>query len=127
VANQDVRISSAAATVEGPGIVASFRLEGGLIDAQWQGAFSRSMEGSLAGMARRWHLVGPTVVVNEVEPGRGADVAAAVQTAVASANDYVAQQAEAAEVDRTSRAEALGDLERAAVEAQRAMQAQLRL
>jgi hypothetical protein len=127
VAKQQVRISGVATAVEGTGILATFTLEGGLVDAQWQGAFSRSMEGSLAGLAKRWHFAGPTVLVNAVEPGRGADVAAAVQTAVAFANDYVTQRAVAAKADRTARAEARSDLEQAAVEAQQAMQARLRL
>lgn len=127
MANDRVRIAGVAATVEGAGIIARFRLEGGAIDAQWQGAFARAIEGSLAGMAKRWHVDRRTVVVHAVEPGRGADVAAAVHTAVEVGNDYVTQQAQAAETDRAERALKRSDLERAATEAEEAMRARLAL
>ena len=127
VANEDVRIRDATATVSAGGISASFELEGGPVDAQWQGAFGRAMEGSLAGIAKRWHFEGLTVGVNGLEPGRGAEVAVAVQTAVDAANRYVTEQAVAHDASSAARAEAQTDLARAAAEAQHAIQARLGL
>jgi hypothetical protein len=127
VANEHVRIRDATATVEAGRISASFELEGGPVDAQWQGAFGRVMEGSLAGIAKRWHFEGLIVAVNGLEPGRGADVAASVQTAVDAANRYVTEQTTARDATKAARAEAQIDLVRAAAEAQDAMQARLGL
>jgi hypothetical protein len=119
-----LRIVRTSAAIEVGGVVALFTLDGKPHPA-WQGAFVRAFEGTLGDAAGRWRFDASGIAVTRVQPGRAADVAAAVQAAVDAANGFLATRADEASAAAAAALALETDLQGEAVEAAAAMHAAL--
>jgi hypothetical protein len=120
-------IGEATVTGDASELHARFAFEGRQTDPAWQGAFARTLDGSLQGLAGRWRFDRQSVVVTNLQSVHAVAVADRVAAAVDAANAYLERVTAAADDEREAQRQRVVRLASEAITAQAAIRHQLAL